>query len=294
MKRRVFGVVGTILIFSALAASAAAWKEVRWSADLAVHPRTGEPAVYFSVILQYDPLPHRVDLSVSWAVYALVDGREVAVDSLASSSAEDASIGKLYLMSPPVPVEPGKAYGAHLIVQDKANNLTYRRDFQYLAPLVVPIGLHLQGWDGSSAIDLTGVADEELEDLVTIYNHLKTYVQTASEQALEAFLTAPLPPEDAYPAVVLLVPTAGLSTNLGGATGVTLTVAQVFTMYAVPSADAVLAFRAQVAAFAQPILGAAYVGNGDLGTLTGKRVFVDKTAWAVLQAAAGEWAQRTK
>ncbi|MCX6101510.1 MAG: hypothetical protein NTV92_08890 [Candidatus Bipolaricaulota bacterium] len=180
MKRRIFGMVGTILIFSALAASAAAWKEVRWSADLAVHPRTGEPAVYFSVILQYDPLPDWVDLSVSWAVYALVDGREVAVDSLASSSAQDASIGKLYLMSPPVPVEPGSTYGAHLIVQDKANRLTYRRDFQDLAPLVVPIGLRLQAWHRSSAIDLTGVADEELEELVTSYNHLKTYVQTAS------------------------------------------------------------------------------------------------------------------
>ncbi len=294
MKRRIFGLLGTILIFSALAASAAAWKEVYWSADLAVDLRTGEPAVYFSVTLQYDPLPGRVDLSASWAVYALVDGREVAVDSLASSSAQDASIGKFYLMSPPVPVEPGKTYGAHLIVQDKANALTYRRDFQYLAPLVVPIGLRLQGWDGSSAIDLTGVADEELEDLVTIYDHLKTYVQTSSEQALEAFLTAPLPPADAYPAVVLLVPTAGLSTNFGGTNGVTLTVGQVFTMYTVPSADEVPALRAQVAAFDQPILGAAYVGSGDLGTLTGKRAFVDKPAWAVLQAAAAEWARRTK
>jgi hypothetical protein len=37
-----------------------------------------------------------------------------------------------------------------------------------------------------------------------------------------------------------------------------------------------------------------YVGNGDLGILEGKRVFVDKTAWAVLQAAATEWSKRTK
>jgi hypothetical protein len=46
--------------------------------------------------------------------------------------------------------------------------------------------------------------------------------------------------------------------------------------------------RTQVAAFDQPIRGAVYVGNGDLGTLTGVRVFVDKTAWAVLQASAAE------
>ena len=297
MKRRVSCVLVMSLIFATLAASAAgsiALKEIRWSADLAPNPKTGEPAVYFSVVLQYDPLPTRVDLSVSWVVYALVDGQEVPSGSQASSSAQDASIGKLYLMSPPVSVEPGKTYGAHLVVRDAANNLTCRRDFQYLAPLVVPIGLRLEGWDGSSAIDLTGVADEELEDLVTIYNHIKSYVQTASAQALDAFLSAPLPPADAYPAVVLLVPTAGLSTNLGGTSGVTLTVGQVFTMYAVPSADAVSALKAQVAGFDQPILGDVYVGSGDLGILTGKRVFVDKTAWAVLQAAVAEWAKRTK
>jgi hypothetical protein len=179
-------------------------------------------------------------------------------------------------------------------VEDKANGFSYRKDFQYLAPLVVPLGIRLEGWDGSSAVDLTGVADEELEDLVTLYTHLKTYVQTASEQALETFLTAPLSPAEAYPAVVLLVPTAGLSTNYGGAQGVTLTVGQAFVLYALPSADAVPALRTQVAGFDQPILGAVYVGNGDLGTLTGKRVFVDKTAWAVLQASAAEWAKRTK
>jgi len=293
MSRRVASFCAGCLVLFCLSASASL-KEVRWSADVAPAPKTGSSAVYFSVVLEYDPLPERVDLSVTWTAFALVDGQEVAVDSLASSSAQDSSVRRLYLMSPPLPVEPGKTYGAHLTVQDAANGLTYRRDFRYLAPLVVPIGLRLEGWDGSSAIDLTGVADEELEDLATLYTHVKTCQQTASEQALETFLTAPLAPADAYPAVVLLVPTAGLSTNLGGAKGVTLTVGQVFTMYVVPSTDAVSALRAQVAAFDQPILGAVYVGNGDLGILEGKRVFVDKTAWAVLQAAAAEWSKRTK
>ena len=293
MERRVFCLLVAALLFPAVIA-AGAWKEADWSADLAVNPKSGGPAVYFSVVLEYDPLPERFDISISWALYAVQDDIEVPVESLASSSAQDSSVRRLYLMSPPLPVEPGKTYGAHLTVQDAANGLTYRRDFRYLAPLVVPIGLRLEGWDGSSAIDLTGVADEELEDLATLYTHVKTYQQTASEQALETFLTAPLAPADAYPAVVLLVPTAGLSTNLGGAKGVTLTVGQVFAMYVVPSTDAVSALRAQVAAFDQPILGAVYVGNGDLGILEGKRVFVDKTAWAVLQAAAAEWSKRTK
>jgi hypothetical protein len=293
MKRRVFCLLVAVLLFPALTA-AGAWKEADWSADLAVNPKTGGPAVYFSVVLEYDPLPERFDISISWALYAVQDGMEVPVESLASSSAQDSSVRRLYLMSPPLPVEPGGTYGAHLAVQDSANGLTYRRDFRYLSPLVVPIGLRLEGWDGSSGMDLTGIADEELEDLATLYAHVKTYQQTASEQSLEAFLTAPLPLTDAYPAVVLLVPTAGLSTNLGGAKGVTLTVGQVFTMYVVPSADAVSALRTQVTAFDQPILGAVYIGSGDLGILAGKRVFVDKTAWAVLQAASAEWSRRTK
>ncbi len=292
--RRIFETLAGIVLVSTLAASAVTWEEVRTSTDLATDPRTGDPAVYFSVILQYDPVPARLDLSVSWSVYELVDGQEVPGGSLASSAARDASVGRLYLMSPAMPVESGRTYGAHLAVTDSANSLSYRKDFRYLAPLVVPMGLRLTGWDGSSAIDLTGVEDEELEDLVTIYNHLTSYQQTASEQALEAFLAAPLPAEDAFPAVVMLVPTAGLSANLGGAHGITFTVGQVFTIYVVPSSDAVPALRTQIAAFDQPIVGAAYVGSGDLGPVTARHAFIDKTGWAVLQAAAAEWAKRTK
>jgi len=295
MTRRVFVfvLVAASLLVSAVAAFAA-WKEVRWSADLGVDPQTGNPAVYFNVVLEYATRPETAALSISWSLYALVDGRETLVDSLASTRTLDPGPGKLYLMSPALPVEPGKTYGAHLVVEDSANGLTHRRDFRYLAPLVVPIGLHLEGWDGSSAVDLTGVPDEELEDLVTIYNHVKMYQQTASEQTLDAFLAASLPPEQAYPKVAMLVPTAGLSTTYGGTQGVTLTVGQFFVLYVVPSADAVAALRAQVAEFGQPIVGAAYIGSGDLGILTATHAFVDKTAWAVLQAAFAEWSKRTK
>jgi hypothetical protein len=293
MNRRVSILVAGFLLVSAVAVSGA-WKEARWSSDLALDPKTGSPAVYFNVVLEYEARPETAVLSISWSLYALADGREVPVDSLAQARTVTPGPSKLYLMSPPLPVEPGKTYGAHLVVQDSANSLTHRRDFRYLSPLVVPIGLRLEGWDGSTAVDLTGVPDEELEDLVTIYNHLKAYEQTASEQTLDAFLVAPLPPEQAYPKVVMLIPTAGLTTNYGGAQGVKLTVGQYFVLYVVPSSDAVSALRAQVAQFDQPIKGAAYVGSGDLGVLTATHAFVDKTAWAILQAASAEWTKRTK
>lgn len=275
-------------------ASVAALKEVRTSSDLGVDPKTGSAAVYFNVVLEYDPRPERASLSISWTVYTLEGGREAAVETSSSTSLQDPAPGKVYMMSPPLVVEPGKTYGAHLVFQDSANGLAYRKDFRYLAPLVVPIGLRLEGWDGSSGVDLTGVLDEELEDLVTVYNHLKTYVQTASEQAFEAFLTATLPPEQAYPAVAMLIPTAGLSTTYGGTRGVTLTVGQFFVMYVIPSADAVGAMRTQAASFATPPTGAVYVGSGDLGLVTAVRAFVDEIAWAVLQAASAEWTRRTK
>ncbi len=197
-------------------------------------------------------------------------------------------------MSPPMPIEPGKAYGAHLVVEDRANGFTYRKDFQYLAPLVVPLGIRLEGWDGSSAVDLTGVADEELEDLVTLYTHLKTYVQTASDIALETFLSPSMATVQTYPAVVMVVPNAGLSTTYGGNThGVTLTVGQAFVLYVVPSANELAALRTQVTAFDRPILGDVYLGPGDLGSVTALCVYIDDVAWDVLKAASAEWAKRT-
>ncbi len=293
MIRRVAAVSLVLLALSTLS-SLAALKEVRSSADLAVDHKTGLPAVYFTVVLEYDPIPTRADLAISWTVYARVDGREVPGKSEASTAAPDAAAARIWLMSPPMPIEPGKAYGAHLVVEDRANGFTYRKDFQYLAPLVVPLGIRLEGWDGSSAVDLTGVADEELEDLVTLYTHLKTYVQTASDIALETFLSPSMATVQTYPAVVMVVPNAGLSTTYGGNThGVTLTVGQAFVLYVVPSANELAALRTQVTAFDRPILGDVYLGPGDLGSVTALCVYIDDVAWDVLKAASAEWAKRT-
>ncbi len=292
MRRAV--VLGFLLLWGVSWASMAALKELRASSDLGVDPKTGNAAVFFNVVLEYDPRPERADLSFSWSLYVLEGGREVTVETSARTSLQDPAPGKVYLTSSPLPVEPGKTYGAHLVFQDTANSFSYRKDFRYLAPLVVPIGLRLEGWDGSSGVDLTGVPDEELEDLVTVYQHLRQYVQTASEQAFETFLTAQIPPEQAYPAVAMLIPTAGLSTTYGGTKGVTLTVGQFFVLYVIPSADGVAAMRAQVASFDGPITGAVYVGNGDLGLVTAVRAFVDEIAWLVLQEASAEWTRRTK
>lgn len=274
-------------------ASLSTIKEVRSSADLAVDHKTGAPAVYFSVILEYDPVPTRVDLTITWTVYARVDGREVPGTSDASTAAEDATSGRIWLMSPPMPVEPGKSYGAHLVVNDKANGLSYRKDFQYLAPLVVPIGIRLEGWDGSSGVDLTGVPDEELEDLATLYTHLKAYVQTASDIPLETFLSSSMAAVQTYPAVVMVVPNAGLSTTYGDTKGVTLTVGQTFVLYVVPAAADLGLVRAQAAAFERAIVGDVYLGPGDLGTITALCAYVDDIAWAVLKAASTEWTKRT-
>lgn len=279
----------------ASAAATASLKEVRTSSDLAVDPKTGSPAVYFNAILEYDPRPENADLVISWTTYVLESGREQVVEATSRTSHQDPAPGKLYLMSPAVLVEPGKTYGAHLVLEDSANRLTYRKDFRYLAPLVVPIGLRLQGWDGSGAVDLTGVPDEELEDLVTIYNHVKTYVQTASEVELKVFLSTAMAPVQTFPAVVMVIPNAGLSETYGVTKGVTITVGQFFVMYVLPSANELAALRTQVAAFERDdIRGRVYLGNGDLGTLTATCAYIDEIAWTVLQAASAEWTKRTK
>jgi hypothetical protein len=293
MIRRVALSAAVLLLVFGLAASASL-KEVQTSADLAVDPGTGNPAVYFSAVLEYDPRPDEANLTISWSLYVLEGGREETVSSTSRTSHQDPAPGKLYLMSAALPVEPGKTYGAHLVLQDSANGLSYRKDFRYVAPLVVPLGIRLEGWDGSSAVDLTGVADEELEDLVTIYNHVKTYVQTASDVALNLFLSSSMAAVQTFPAVVMVIPNAGLSTTFGETKGVTLTVGQSFVLYVLPSANELAALRTQVAEFERSIEGDVYLGSGDLGAVTAVCAYVDEIAWSVLQAASTEWAKRTK
>jgi hypothetical protein len=293
MSRTILTVVG-LLALASLAVVAVTWEEMDWSAAVAPDPKTGTPALYFTVVIEYKPTPNTFALETSWVLFEELEGTEQVVDAYTKRSSVGGSIRRIYAMSSGIPVKPGGVYGAHLSLVDSVNGLRFSRDFRYVVPMVVPIGLRLEGWDGSAGVDLTGVADEELEQLATLYQHLRAYSKQEEGVSLEAFVGTSLPEEEAYPSVVLLVPTAGLSTTLSdGRQGVTLTVGQSLTMYVVPASSAASALLEQVSIYGKDFEGFVYRGSGDLGMTSGVRVFIDEMAWLVLEGAEAEWTRRS-
>jgi hypothetical protein len=164
MIRRVASSAGLLLLFCV--AAVASLKEVQTSADLAVDPKTGSPAVYFNAVLEYDPRPERADLSISWTLYVLEGGREETVSSTSRTSNRP-SPGKIYLMSPPSWSNRGSVRCASRHA-DSANGFSPR------LPLPCPLSFRSACASRVGRVERRrpqGVADEELEELVTIYNH---------------------------------------------------------------------------------------------------------------------------
>jgi hypothetical protein len=291
--RRALLLTGILLILSVSVAASTTWQEIDGSGRLAPDPKTHTSLLYFTVILEYDPVPQDFDLETTWVLFEDVGGTEQIVDSYSKPSAAGGQVQRIYVMSSGIPVEAGKVYGAHLTLVDPVNNLRFTRDFGYAVPMIVPIGLRLEGSDGSSGVDLTGVPDAQLEQLASLYRGLQAYSKQETSISLDALLQTSVPDDEAFPSLVVLIPATGLSTTFSdGTQSVTLTVGQALTLYVIPSSAMVRDFREQVAEYDRDFSGDVYQGTGDLGLTDALRVFVGEDTWAVLQEAHAEWARR--
>lgn len=296
MKTKFLAILLLLTTIAGLAVGATSWNEIEVLSNIAPDPKTGGSALYFTVILEYDPLPSSFRLETSWTLFSLQDGKREIIQEYTKQSRASGRVRRIYSMSPALPVEAGMHYGAEVRLEDTLNGLVYQKSFDYLVPTAVPVGLRLTGWDGTEAVDLTGVPDEELEQLATLHRLLGQYERSAEDASLDAFLSTDLPDEEAFPALVLLVPNAGVSSTLGpsnGGPGITLTVGQTFVLYAVPNRTGAPSVMQQLSVYEKDFVGDVYRGDGDLGFVQGVRVFVGPFARLVLDAAAAEWSRRT-
>ena len=283
-----------VLVGLSLLVSAVEWTEFQAFPAVAPDPFTGAPSLIFSLGLAYDERPDQMRIRTSWEIYVVEDGEQVLLESYARTSPEMRGAGNVYPASPRVSIEAGERYLATVVVEDLVNNLRHNHTFDFLAPLSLPLGIHLVGSDGSEAYDLTGLQDEELEELVLLHRLLVAdYERVAEGVDIAAMLSDYGGDEESYPMSALLIPTDGLPTEVGPEDApITLTVAQILFIYSISSSDAVAGFEDQVSDFEREFAGLVYVGPGGEGLGAGKVIFLHEPVWAVLEAASAEHARR--
>ncbi|MBU0595974.1 hypothetical protein KJ567_04740 [Candidatus Bipolaricaulota bacterium] len=296
MTRRTIFAAALFVLLCAPVALSVEWSEFQAFPAVTTDPVTGAPSLIFSLGLAYDERPSAMRIRTSWEVYVVENGERVLLESYARTSPEMRGAGNVYAASPRVTIEAGGRYLATVVIEDLVNDLTHEHVFDFLAPLSLPLGIHFEGSDGSEALDLTGLPDEELEELVLLYRLLVAdYELTAEGVELSAMLSDHSGLEESYPMAALLIPSNGLSSEIGPEDApITVTVAQVLYVYSIPSSEGVDGFEGQVEDFGRDFVGMVYAGPGGDGLGAGKIVFIHEPAWLVLEAAAAEYARRTE
>ena len=295
MRWKVFA-LACLLIGLGVAAFSAEWMEIQASSAVAADPTTGAPSVSFSLNLPYDEAPDRMQIRAAWEIYVWEDGDQIPLDSYTRTSVETRGMIGFYVGSSPVLIETGKRYVAKVVVDDLVNGLHYEHVFDFLAPLSLPIGIHFEGDDGEEERDLTSLPDEELEELVLLYRLLVAEYELAAEGVALDSMSADYAGDEAnFPMAVLLIPTEGLSTELGLENSpISVTVAQMLYVYSIPSADAIGGFEDQVDQFQRDFVGFIYTGPGGEGLGAGRVIFLHEPVWSLLEDVSAEYAGRTE
>jgi len=275
--------------FLASSAAAAEWTETGWGVDLVVDGATGLPEIVFHVALEYGPGRGDSRVETTWEVFAVVGGVEMGLDGVSTASFFSGEVRSIYAASPRVRVEPGGTYGARVTVRDAVNGLSHERAFQFAVPPSVPLGIPLPGWDGSEAVDLAALPDEELEELAVLHALLKRCSRSAADLPVDRFLCGDAA-TSAYPLSILLLPTAALDLPASPIQWV-LTFSVYVYLLADPAETAGL--LAQLPAFEQEFVGDVYTGPGGPILGGGKTIFVHRALWPILEEGAAELARRS-
>lgn len=290
---RTLGCVVLLVAAVGLVGSAVEWEEVTTTAT-SVLDQDGRPTVVFSVHLRYDVAPSSASLSYGWTVReGSGPSGTVVLDFYRPTTFPGGGLN-LYLGSGHVEIEAGKTYSAHVTVDDERNDLHFERDIGFAAPVSLPVGIRLTAQSGDAVFDLSGVPDEEIEELATAFDVLDgDYELLDVDVSLDAFFDDYASEDDDFPTAVFLIPAAGLEGTLGPTSGpITITVQPVLYVFTIPVRGDVRSFLEQVAVYEREFVGRVFEGSGDEATYGALTVFVGDDAWAWMEAAAEEEGRR--
>jgi len=282
-----------LLVTVGLSVAAVDWEEISTTAT-PVTDQLGQPMVVFMVHLRYDAAPSRADLSYGWTVIEGSGADRVEVASFYRPTTFPGGGLNLYLSSGHVPISPGKRYVATVTVNDTENDLHFEEEIEYGAPVSLPVGIRLTAQSGDQVYDLSGIPDEEIEEMATAYDVLNDdYDVVAEEITADAFFRDHANADEDFPATVYLIPAAGLEGEFGPTTGpIRFSVERTLYIFPVPAKSDVAGLLAQLDVYEFDFVGRAFEGAGDSAVFGGRTVFVDDAAWDTLKAAADEERRR--
>lgn len=283
-----------IVLVAGLGAAALGWTEIAAMATVTTGS-DGGPAIVFTIQLEYDRRPSSADVSFGWTIYDLDKGQELEEYSFYRSTTLTGGALRLSFASARVPVVPGTRYRGRVVVDDAANDLQYRRDIDYTAPVVLPVGLVLSGTNDTEEIPLGDVPDEEIEEMATAYDLLQaSFSHDAEGVTLEAFFAEVAIDSASYPAAVYVVPVQGDESPFGTQNSpVTFRITPSLYAYPVPDPSAASALLEQLSAYDRTFVGLVFSSEDpQAGLFDAVSVFVGETAWRVLEAAKAEETRR--
>ncbi len=293
MRRRMTVAILMILVAS-LSAVAVEWEEIDWSATVVSDYKTGLPAIIFNTGLAYDVIPEMMKLRIIWEVFSVEGGVETMLYEYTKTTVRTRAARRIYAASQSVRIEAGMHYGARVWIEDLENNLFHERSYTYFAPQSLPVGLRLVGWDGTEEADLTGMPDEELEELVLLQRAIASYEVLAEDVSISSLFSQYAAVDDNYPVSVILLPETGVNNNWGSESQpITVTFGLTVLTFSIPSLDAKAGFQQQLSQYEQTFTGTVYAGSGGDGMGEGTVVFVHDAMNVILDAAVAELATRS-
>jgi len=293
---RVWVVIAMMIVAAALVSTAAVtWEEQASGPQFRVHPDSGETQVAFYVVMGYTPIPECLHLDIEWTV-GVVQGS--GVETLATSHYPKPLRCGRYLtvsaLSPFVTVVPGETHAAALVLRDTRNGLTHCREFRYVAPLTVPIGVALAAStaDGEDeTTDWSGVSDDDLATLASYYEAIQGFAEEADGLEPDVFFATIATDPDRFPAwVVVLSPVDAAISVAGGGLSLTFTANRTLLLYEIPSSAAVPETVASLAEVGEGWTGRGLVRTSGAGVPAAALVEAD--AWQALQEAVREQERR--
>ncbi len=283
-----------ILVGLVVAAAAVEWNETASGAFLRLDPETGEAEVIFSVSLEYDPRPSDSSLVFGWTVYGPKGGREGVLSEFRRSTTLGGPVQRISLASQPVAIVPGETYRGVVTADDEVNGLHYTKTIYYTAPIALPVGISLRGMNGTEEFDLTGVPDEEIEELATIYERLDSDYELIEEGVkLSGFFADYASSSEEFPALVIVIPFLGVESSFGTSNSqVTISTSRILHIYPVDEPAGIPGLTEQLEVYDRDFVGLVFSGGGDEPLYSGVTVFVGSDAWNVLKGASEEEARR--
>jgi len=278
-----------LLVVSSTAAVAVDWDEISTTAT-PVNDTEGQPMVVFTVHLRYDQRPSESSLSYGWTVDEISPDGTTEVLSFYRKTTFSGGGLNLYLASGHVPIVAGNRYVGRVTVDDDVNDLHFETEVDYSAPVSLPVGIRLSAQTGDQVFDLSGVPDEEIEELATACDVLRSeYDLVAEDVTLDDFFSEHASGSEDFPATVFLIPAAALEGEIGPSSGpISFSVERILYIFPVPDRSAVSGLLDQLSVYEVDFMGRVYEGDGSDAVYGAMKVFVGNAAWDTMAAAAEE------